>query len=215
MKYTKEHSFSKPESFDDVINSISSYATNFDEIDSLLPKSVPNLLLHLQQDTGYNSGKIIYNESPNIGDYAGWINVRTGVHAPFWRKEQIYNINDVVIPTPNNGYFYRCITDGRSAPLQPTFPTTGGATVDDTYGIASWIPSQPYSVGDIVKATSGGSTHYYKCITAGTTGATEPIWNNTAGVIVVDGSISWLVCKKAVWKQEGVSSEFRPFGKID
>lgn len=214
MKYTKKHIFAQPEAVDDIIDSISKYAENFEKIDELLPKSVPNISLYLEVDKKYDIGSIIYNDSPSVGGFVGWVNIRTGKHANEWEKERSYAVNDVVVSSPNNGYFYRCITDGMSSVKQPSFPTTMNSKVDDTYGIVSWTPSKVYAKDDIVKKTSGGSSYYYKCITAGTSSNIEPNWRDVSGVIIVDGSVSWMVCKKAVWELQDYSSEFRPFGEI-
>lgn len=215
MKYTKEHNLAKPESNDDVIDSIDKYAWNFDKIDSLLPKSIPNLNLYLTVGEKYERGRVLYNSLPVIGGYTGWINIREGVHVKEWKKDTKYNVGDLVTSDTNNGHYYKCITDGTSSSKPPTFPTISGDTVDDTYGILSWTPSKPYTVGEICKKTTSGTTYYYKCMVAGTTNTIEPTWNDTEGVIIVDGSVSWLVCKKAVWQEQGASSEFRPYGKIE
>lgn len=215
MIFTKEHVLGKPEATDDVITSVNMYATNFEKIDALIPKAVPNISLYLKSGKTYYRSQLIYNEIPTVGGYIGWVNLKTGIHADSWSKETAYKLNDIIRPTPNNGFYYVCVTEGVSAPLQPTFPLTVGDTVDDTYGLWSWIPSKPYAVGDIVKKTSGGSTFYYRCIVAGTSNAVEPSWIDINGTNLVDGSVTWKVCKKAIWKQNGNTSEFRPFGKIE
>lgn len=53
-----------------------------------------------------------------------------------------------------------------------------------------WQASTSYSVGDVVRPTTrNGFT--YKCITAGTSGSSEPTWPTTAGQTVTDGTVEW------------------------
>ena len=53
-----------------------------------------------------------------------------------------------------------------------------------------WQASMPYTVDSVVvPSTSNG--HYYKCITAGTSGTTEPTWPTTSGGTVTDGTVTW------------------------
>lgn len=215
MNYTEEHTLAKPLASDRILDSIAEYENNFEKIDKLIPVTVTNLNAYLEVGKVYDSGKVIMNKNPFVGGYAGWTNIKTGRHAKSWVRNTIYNINDIVVPIVNNGFYYRCITGGVSSPLEPTFPLSLDSNVDDAYGILTWTPSTTYSVGRIVKRVSGSSTYYYRCTISGTTGATEPLWNEISGSTVVDGSVSWLVCKKAVWKTEGSASEFRPFGKIE
>lgn len=215
MIFSKNHNFAMPEENDDVVDSIKKYAENFNKLDDLLSTKTSSLSTFLVSDKLYDVATIIYNNSPSIGDYLGWVNIRTGKHAGNWTPLTNYKVNDVVIPVPNNGHFYRCTIDGISSPIQPTFPTSVGVSVDDTYGILSWSPSNVYNIGDIVKSTSGGGVNYYRCTKAGTSSATEPLWSPTTGVTVVDGNVNWMVCKKAVWVNESFSCEFRPYGKIE
>ncbi|MCY9758377.1 hypothetical protein M5X00_29605 [Paenibacillus alvei] len=49
-----------------------------------------------------------------------------------WKPNNHYNLNDIIIPT--NGdmtYYYRCITDGVSGSIEPTWKKVAGDTVKD------------------------------------------------------------------------------------
>lgn len=58
-----------------------------------------------------------------------------------------------------------------------------------------WQPSINYRNGVIVTPktipASPNGGHYYKCTTAGTSGATEPSWKKDNGITVTDGSVTW------------------------
>ncbi len=57
-------------------------------------------------------------------------------------------------------------------------------------GAASWQASTAYAVGATVQpALSNG--FYYICTTAGTSGATQPVWPTTANIPVTDGTVTW------------------------
>ena len=58
---------------------------------------------------------------------------------------------------------------------------------------ATWEKQKAYTVGDIIRVANSKSNQYYQCITAGTSGNTEPA-NNVTGSIVNDGTARWLVC---------------------
>ncbi len=54
----------------------------------------------------------------------------------------------------------------------------------------AWAVSTVYSAGArVVPKTANG--HIYKCTTAGTSGAVEPVWPTTAGSTVADGTAAW------------------------
>ncbi|MBF0161612.1 MAG: hypothetical protein HQL88_04915 [Magnetococcales bacterium] len=53
---------------------------------------------------------------------------------------------------------------------------------------ATWAATTAYTVGQIVKPTTG--THFYKCKVAGTSGASAPTWK-TDGTDTTDGTVTW------------------------
>jgi len=54
---------------------------------------------------------------------------------------------------------------------------------------APWAALTAYGVGDIRGAVAHEDGRPYICVTAGTSGATEPVWDGTTGI--ADGSVVW------------------------
>lgn len=65
---------------------------------------------------------------------------------------------------------------------------TSQATTTITVTPPAWEDTKAYVLGDIVKPSAG--THFYKCKTAGSSGATEPTWSED-GTDTVDGTVTW------------------------
>jgi hypothetical protein len=56
----------------------------------------------------------------------------------------------------------------------------------------AWATSTAYALNDLRMPTSAKENGiYYKCTTAGTSGATEPVWPTTIGATVADGTAVW------------------------
>ena len=54
-----------------------------------------------------------------------------------------------------------------------------------------WQASHAYAVGDVVYPTSGHTTYYYRCITAGTSSTLTPSFPTTIGSTYNDGNVVW------------------------
>ena len=58
--------------------------------------------------------------------------------------------------------------------------------------IASWAASTAYALGDVRRAATDQVTGlFFKCVTAGTSGGSEPAWPTDIGVEATDGSVTW------------------------
>jgi len=57
----------------------------------------------------------------------------------------------------------------------------------------AWSAETEVGLGEICRATVYDGKRYV-CIDAGTTGATEPVWDDTPGAETVDGTVTWLCC---------------------
>ncbi|MCU6710080.1 hypothetical protein M6D81_15390 [Paenibacillus sp. J5C_2022] len=68
--------------------------------------------------------------------------------------------------------------------------TLGSTKNPNAVSAPTWAVSTAYLVGDYVKPTSG-TTYIYKCVTAGTSGGSEPTWPTIDGDPVTDGSVEW------------------------
>lgn len=64
----------------------------------------------------------------------------------------------------------------------------GPSSVTVTVDPPAWQGNHGYTVGEIVKPGTG--THFYRCKTAGSSGATEPTWK-TDGTDTTDGTATW------------------------
>lgn len=92
--------------------------------------------------------------------------------------------------------------------------TTGGvtlasktlATVDDA-AVSAWQASTAYDAGDIVRPTSADG-HIYLCITAGTTGGTEPTWQTGFGENTSDGTAEWVQAGDSYLKFDAANAQW-------
>lgn len=68
----------------------------------------------------------------------------------------------------------------------------------------AWSASTAKTVGQWVHPTTSNGL-FYRCTTAGTTGATEPTWPTPLGSTVTDGTVVWTQTTPASWVQFNVS----------
>lgn len=75
--------------------------------------------------TGYTAGgQALASKTVTLTAAASW--------SSQWTANTAYAVGDVVRKVSSNGHLYRCIVAGTShASVEPTFPTTSGATVTD------------------------------------------------------------------------------------
>jgi len=58
--------------------------------------------------------------------------------------------------------------------------------------VASWAASTAYALGDVRRAATDQVTGlFFKCVTAGTSGSSEPAWPTDIGIEATDGSVTW------------------------
>lgn len=210
LKITSSTSFDT----DDIKDTIVNYGKNFLDVEKYLrgSYSTPE---DVADGNVYEKGRILWNRDPVIGSYVGWVNTRTGTHAPNWKPKQEYLVGSQIKAIPDNGNVYTCTVAGKSMPNNPTFLVGVGIEFYDAVG-NSWFPSYVYNVGDVVFASSGSKIFYYTCETAGITSGTEPSWSTIpVGGTRIDGSVVWRKENTIRWKQSGISAGFRPFGKVE
>ena len=207
---TSNLSLIKPELQDEKYQNIQDLATNFQKLYDVSEKyagSPPTTGNHVVRQR-------IWNSTPSIGSYAGWLCTRAGRAAPKWTGLTSYSIGNYIVPTTDNGHVYECIQAGYSAVLEPTFPVVNGSEVQDTRGATTWTPNKAYKQQDIVFPTVDNG-RFYVCTVAGDSGMFEPVWATSNGITTNDGTVVWSSYRIARWREAGIATMYRPFGKID
>ena len=65
--------------------------------------------------------------------------------------------------------------------------------------VSAWAATTAYVLGDkVIAVATPNATQHFKCTVAGTSGASEPTWNATAGGTVVDGTATWTTMNSAL-----------------
>lgn len=85
-----------------------------------------------------------------------------------------------------NLYEPRCNVDLFSTKCSVRHPPAWAGTTAYTVRAA-----RDASTGSVVKPLATPNDRYFKCITAGTSGASEPSWNTTVGGTTSDGTVVW------------------------
>lgn len=139
--------------------------------------------------------------------------VRLGARLEFKSKTTDYGLTGAVLDAPGvainvpspTGLYMSVLT------LTPWNDTSGGMPMQlgfDTnsyrlfmragshYGTSTtvyWVASTAVALNACRHATTMAARKYFyfKCVVAGTTGATEPVWPETLGGTVVDGTVTW------------------------
>jgi prepilin-type N-terminal cleavage/methylation domain-containing protein len=107
---------------------------------------------------------------------------------PKWKAGTAYSAGNKVLPTGMNGRFYICTSSGTSGTSEPQWRDYGDTQDGGARWKAGiWVKQTSYAAGDIVIPTNPKG-HFYRCITAGTSGATEPAWPLTGSATISDGA---------------------------
>lgn len=123
------------------------------------------------------AGNKLYSGTTTLTERTGTAGSVTGVTADHW---QLQNIAD------------KCVgfQDGHD----PIVRTTGNFSLLQQ-SISAWAAATAYSLGDVVRDTSGNETLYFHCTTAGTSGGAEPSWTTTVGGTTSDNTAVWTTRK--------------------
>lgn len=113
---------------------------------------------------------------------------------PKWKKSTSYSASNPIIkvlPTGMNGRFYICTSNGTSGTSEPQWRDYG-ETQDGgaRWKAGIWVKQTAYAAGDMVIPTNPNG-HFYRCITAGTSGVVEPVWTLTGSTTINDGA-QWM-----------------------
>lgn len=154
-----------------------------------------------------------YILSPNplaFGDNANGTNAfvlgtgGTGTGPDAWKVES-NNAATTFVSSGNNARNPVDYIDGKALQVAATYgaddhyiqAAAGNGT--DIYLDRAWAATTAKIAGTLVKPTAGRAGGYqYKCITSGTTGATEPTWPAVLGATVTDGTCVWMAVKDVV-----------------
>ena len=98
--------------------------------------------------------------SPTCAARLGDSSCQVGLVKAVWASSTSYalmdssdaNVGDIVAPTTQNGWLYKCTVAGTSAGSEPTWPTTLGVTVVD--GGVTWEAIYPYIQTGTVDSTA-------------------------------------------------------------
>ncbi|MCG7406383.1 hypothetical protein MH117_03065 [Paenibacillus sp. ACRRX] len=206
---TQHIGLTKPDYTDEIYQTIQDLGTNFEKLDHLAEKSSSLAPL----DGVWPLAARIWNTAPATGKPAGWINTREGRAAKSWKPTTLHDLHSYVVPTTDNGHVYECIQAGYTGVLEPVFPTTDLAEVQDTRGASTWQPSTLYYKDNIVFPTTDIG-RFYVCVKDGESGSKEPVWSSINGASVYDNTAVWISLKVAKWAERGVAASFKPFGMI-
>jgi len=103
-------------------------------------------------------------------------NVTVTFSQAVWAASTAYSLNDLRVPTSPNGFVYKVTTEGTSGSVEPTWPTTIGATVLD--GTVEWTCDHLCRLVNIDYAN--GTAHFSGVpapVTCSGTGAYVPTGN--------------------------------------
>lgn len=130
--------------------------------------------------------------------------------APVFEVSTVYRLGDICRPTVDNGYYYECTTNGKSAATEPAtwgqvtqvsgtakftaipfdlFVLPGEAITSSSWSVLGNIDAPvllvntDYAVGDLCRPTTYVG-YYYVCTVAGNVGPTEPgTWSTSSQTI--------------------------------
>jgi len=82
--------------------------------------------------------------------------------------------------------------EGLPSPASNTVNALQGQTVNLTGMTMVWKAGTQYELGNFVFAVGDeGGTYLYKCVEAGTSGGTEPTWDQTVDADTTDNTVKW------------------------
>lgn len=142
--------------------------------------------------TGFQYGSLIKPLTPNghyytLVEMVETLTTGTGVAEPTWPtdgsevSDNDYTWRDSgILPNPQWYYSLRNFDGGGFAGVY-----VGVAPVDE------WQPTFGYSAKGLTRKTANNGVCFI-CETSGTSGGSEPAWNETAGGITFDGTVKWI-----------------------
>jgi len=118
--------------------------------------------------------------------------------------EEIGLVGKIAVPTSTGNLYGPIIGgtfgdswDGRKGadnPIEFLPDALEGLLRQGDLSAPAWLATEAYAVGDRIKGVDD-IARYFRCTTAGTSGATEPVWIDTVAATYTDGT--------AVWTEDG------------
>jgi hypothetical protein len=162
---------------------------------------------------------------------------------PGWTASTVYSPTLLIVDS--NGNIQLLTTGGTSGAAAPSWASTAGATTTDgtavwtCQGLGGWVASTAYAFGAYVAVTFNTTVttyvttyvngqpvqtpqtttvtynYFFKCTTAGTSGAGTPAWSSGIGITVQDGGVVWTaIGKQQHWTDVGPSKPLSPGSQI-
>lgn len=195
-------------------DTIVAYGENFKKLEDSIASSASGTT-GLETGREYKQGHIIWNSKPTAGGYAGWVNVRTGIHANPKKTNTAYKDGDIVSSPNDTGFYYKCIRPGTTPNLAQQNMGASVEKFDEVSTSKRWGANHTYTVNEVILATSHDTTYYLMCTIAGTSGALEPVWtNHKNGQTITDGTVTWKKLGNIRWERMSANTRFMVFGKI-
>lgn len=143
---------------------------------------------NIQTPLVFDMGGRLYIESPAGSGKLRPVSDPNGLVAP------PANTHMQVAPAYNRGYL--AFTDLKVAQGAPAVYDLPSGNLDP-YTMRPvgdrWKPNTAYKVGEVITPNIGttGDGHTYRCTTAGTSGSSAPVFNNSTGATTNDGTVVW------------------------
>lgn len=118
-----------------------------------------------------------------------------------WFANTVLAAGSRIAPVSPGNRLFVVINSGTTGSTEPSWATTIGATtssgtanfmaIDKFFTAATFAASTGYSVGQVVKPTSGSAAEFL-VTSGGTSGGSAPAWPTTIGSTVVSGGVTFL-----------------------
>jgi len=126
-----------------------------------------------------------------IGQFASAVGFGSGAAVPL--------VTDTGLTAPD---YYKAVDSHSTDSLGSV--TFNWTLTDPAVSRGVWAPNTAYALNDTVDPLTPDG-HYFKATTAGTSGATEPVWNTTSAATTNDGTVVWTEAGVADTGAEGIT----------
>ena len=133
----------------------------------------------------------VYDMGGTTGGWVGYLVGTPNFQLREWTAN-VFNfagerITEPINAVPGTYKVYDVTTTGWSGNTAPVWPGSGSVTANSQ---PAWAATTAYTVGKTVRPISPNG-EAYRCIVAGTSGGSEPVWSTTDGTTLTDGTVTW------------------------